>query len=388
MKRTILYILFFLPLSLSAQTIQEQIDSLLTDPYFQTTQVSLLVYDLTADSVVFSHQPYQRLRPASCEKVVTAVIALSMLGGDHPCRTRLYADGTQKGRTFVGDLYCVGGFDPMFGYNELQQLVSAVRQQNIDTIRGRICADLSMKSAKKWGEGWCWDDKNPTLSPLLYNQQPGMEKVFLAELKRAGVVVVAGKQGGGVTERRCPSSARMIGEVSHPLSEVLIEMLKESNNLFAESVFFQLAASTGQRPATDNHARNQMKTVLSLLNIDEGSYNIADGSGLSLYNYTTASNLVTLLRFAYKNPQQIYQPFLAALPIAGVDGTLKKRMVNGPARNRVQAKTGTLTGVSALAGYATSAENHRLCFAIINQGIASHSPARDFQDKVCEILCR
>lgn len=76
------------------------------------------------------------------------------------------------------------------------------------------------------------------------------------------------------------------------------------------------------------------------------------------------------------------------MPVAGVDGTLDDRMQRGYARGNVHAKTGTVTGVSALAGYCTAANGHVLCFSIINMGIRHSSSGRRFQDRVCEALCR
>ena len=76
------------------------------------------------------------------------------------------------------------------------------------------------------------------------------------------------------------------------------------------------------------------------------------------------------------------------MPIAGKDGTLSKRMQRGYAYGNVHAKTGTVTGVSALAGYCTAANGHILCFSIINMGIRNASTGRRFQDKICQALCR
>ena len=78
---------------------------------------------------------------------------------------------------------------------------------------------------------------------------------------------------------------------------------------------------------------------------------------------------------------------MPALPIAGVDGTLKKRMKGSFTRDNVKAKTGTLTGISSLAGYCQAANGHMLCFAIINQGVMHGRNGRAFQDRVCTILC-
>ena len=115
-------------------------------------------------------------------------------------------------------------------------------------------------------------------------------------------------------------------------------------------------------------------------------YKIADGSGLSLYNYLSAELEVTFLRFAFHH-DNIYLHLLPALPIAGVDGTLKKRMKGTFTQGNVRAKTGTLTGITSLAGYCTASNGHRLCFAIINQGELRDSNGRAFQDRVCTVLC-
>jgi D-alanyl-D-alanine carboxypeptidase/D-alanyl-D-alanine-endopeptidase (penicillin-binding protein 4) len=76
-----------------------------------------------------------------------------------------------------------------------------------------------------------------------------------------------------------------------------------------------------------------------------------------------------------------------ALPLAGVDGTLKDRMQKSKAYRNVRAKTGTLTGISSLAGYLTAANGHQFAFCIINQGVVKAKDGKDFQDKVCRYLC-
>jgi D-alanyl-D-alanine carboxypeptidase/D-alanyl-D-alanine-endopeptidase (penicillin-binding protein 4) len=77
---------------------------------------------------------------------------------------------------------------------------------------------------------------------------------------------------------------------------------------------------------------------------------------------------------------------MESLPIAGVDGTLKDRMRGTKAQGNVRAKTGTLTGISSLAGYCTTAQGHQLCFAIINQGVMRAATGKAFQDRVCKLL--
>ena len=96
--------------------------------------------------------------------------------------------------------------------------------------------------------------------------------------------------------------------------------------------------------------------------------------------------MVKLLTYAYRHPS-IYSHLAPSLPVAGQDGTLKSRMTAPVTNGRVKAKTGTLTGISSLAGYLVAANNHILAFCIINQGMMKISDGRAFQDRVCTALC-
>ena len=107
---------------------------------------------------------------------------------------------------------------------------------------------------------------------------------------------------------------------------------------------------------------------------------------MSLYNYLSAELEVAILRLAYRD-EAVFPALYAALPVAGIDGTLRRRMRGGKTQGNVRAKTGTLEGVSTLAGYATAADGHLLAFCILNQGVADKRAAQAFQDRVCELLC-
>ena len=163
--------------------------------------------------------------------------------------------------------------------------------------------------------------------------------------------------------------------------------MKDSDNLFAECLFYQLAANAGHRPATAKQSAVIVKNLIKQTGLDPAAYRIADGSGLSLYNYISPEVLVRLLRHAHRN-ENMYRHLLPSLPIAGWDGTLKNRMDQTAAFANVRAKTGTLTGIISLAGYCTTADNRPLCFAIINQGVMSARQARNFQDRLCIALCK
>lgn len=357
------------------------IDRLLEADMFQTSQVGLMVYDLTADSVIYRHNERQMMRPASTMKLLTAIAAIDRLGGSYQTKTELCYTGRIADRTLEGDIYCVGGMDPLFNADDMSAFVESIRKMGVDTIRGHLYADKSMKDYDLLGEGWCWDDDNPVLTPLIYGRKDQFMERFERELRESGLVV----QAFASTAVK-PDTAFCICARYHTIDQILMRMMKESDNLYAESLFYQLAASGGARPASARHARQYIRRLIDKVGLHSQRYRIADGSGLSLYNYVTAELEVRLLRYAYRY-QNIYIHLLPSLPKAGVDGTLEKRMHGTFTKDNVKAKTGTLTGVISLAGYCTAANGHQLCFAILNQGVMRASDARHFQDRVCEVLC-
>ncbi len=354
---------------------------LLQDELFETSQVSLCVYDLTSDTLLYAHQARQRMRPASTEKLVTAITALSALGAEHRVSTCLYFTGDIRGRVLWGDLYAVGGFDPFFGGEDMQAFVRAVRALDVDSVAGNLCADVSMKDTLKWGLGWCWDDEMPVLTPLLHEGKDSFMEVFGQQLRAAGINYTS------VRADRCPAGAVLLEQRSRPLVTVMERMMKKSDNLCAESVFYQLAAGGGKPYASREDAVYHVERLIGEMGYEPARYMIADGSGVSLYNYLSAELETAFLRYAYRH-DGIFPALYVSLPVAGVDGTLKNRMRQTAAQGNVRAKTGSLAGVSTLAGYARASNGHDLAFCIMNQGVCSGKPARDFQDNICEILCR
>ena len=363
------------------RNIQYRLDSLLRHPMFETSTVGLEVYDLTADSILYKVNEHQMLRPASTMKLLTAITAIDKLGGSYQFRTQLYYTGKVEDHTLTGDLYCVGGFDPRFNIDDLNAFVESIRCMGVDTIRGSIVADRSMKDADLLGEGWCWDDDNPPLSPLTIGRNTQFVDRFIRQLVDDGVVLDV-----RVSDGTLPDSAFHLCSRFHSIDQILLRMMKQSDNFYAEAMFYQLAAHQGHRPARAKDAAAIVKRLISKVGLGHRPYRIADGSGLSLYNYLSADLEVRLLRYAYRN-STVYLHLLPSLPVAGSDGTLRNRMRGSFAADNVKAKTGTLEGVSALAGYCTAANDHRLCFSIINQGVMHTSNARRFQDRVCNALC-
>ena len=376
-----------------------KLDSLIaTSPLLETTQLGLMVWDLTADSVLYAYNHRQRMRPASTMKLLTAITMLDLYGGNYQFTTEVRYNGEIVGRTLVGDLICVGCMDPSFDNGDMNYLVDRIRVAGIDTICGRIVADKSMKDTLLLGQGWCWDDDNPCLSALLLNRKDNFVNRLTTLLTDVGVVIMEHgtlnmehgtlniEHGTLNMENSQLSTVNSpLSTVHSPLNEILTRMMKQSDNLYAETIFYHTALSIA-RPATQKNARTAVRQLIQRLGFDPAQYTVADGSGLSLYNYLSPELLTAFLRHAWRN-ESIRRHLEPSLPIAGIDGTLKDRMKNTAAYRNVRAKTGTLTGISSLAGYATAANGHQLAFAIINQGIVKAKDGKAFQDKVCALLC-
>lgn len=364
------------------QLVARRIDSLIVaqGTLLKETQLGLHIVDLTSGSVLYARGEQQRMRPASSEKVVTAIAALDQLGPSYTLDTRLVATAPVQGNTLRGDLYIIGVMDPLLTTADVNALAQQLKSAGIHRVTGRLVADASFKENKEYGWGWCWDDQNPVLSPLLCGGRPGLAAAMQQALRRIGVKV------GAITSGTAPANARELVALRRPLQEVLQPMMKESDNLCAEAVFYQMG-----RDRNRVVARIEKMMASATMPMQQGtgttSCTIADGSGLSLYNYQTPESFTRLLAYAAARVDNIYQPLLQALPIASVDGTLRNRMRGTAAEVAVRAKTGTVNAVSTLVGYTTMrSTNHLIAFAIMNQGVRNSSQARAFQDEVCRVI--
>ena len=348
-----------------------RIDSLLlsADTLLQVSQLGLHVVDLTSGQTLYARDERQRLRPASTEKVVTAITALGALGPSYCLTTRLLATAPVSGGTLQGDLYLRGVMDPLLSMADVRSLAAQLKSAGIRRITGRLIADTSFKDGDEYGWGWCWDDDNPTLSPLLYGGKPGLAAAVRNALSKAGITL-----GKGTATGTTPAAARTLASISRPLTEVLLPMMKDSDNLCAEAVFYQMGAT-----------RKQITPIIHGIIGTESV--VADGSGLSLYNYQTPATFTRLLTYAAARPDSILTPLMTALPIAAVDGTLKKRMAGTAAAANVRAKTGSVSAVSTLVGYTTQrSTGHLIAFAIMNQGVRRMAEGRALQDQLCVLL--
>ena len=194
------------------ENVRQGLDRLLQNDMFETSQVAIMVWDLQADSCIYRHRERQLMRPASTMKLLTAITALDRLGGSYQFKTQLKYTGKIEEGVLQGDVYCVGGMDPRFNNDDMRAFVSSLQDMGVDTIRGSIYADRSMKDADLLGEGWCWDDDNPVLSPLVFARKDGFMDRFVDRLKDAGIVL----ETDTPQVKRCPESAFRCARASTP----------------------------------------------------------------------------------------------------------------------------------------------------------------------------
>ena len=364
---------------------------------------SISVFNLSADTFLFNYHERQQMIPASTLKLLTAISALEHLGVKGQFHTTLHQSGTVSGGTLQGDLVVVGGFDPLLSQGDLQAMARSVKQAGISRVNGRLIGDLSMTDTLRMGKGWSWDDYpsvvTPYLTPLFFNHQrqagkglnmlpdPDLHclRTLASELQKAGVEIDMKRLL--ISPRGVSPRGKELCRVSHPLSRVLPTMLKDSDNLYAESVFYRLASLRRKSGATPDDALILLKNTLAHAGCDNFNLRIVDGSGLSSYDNMSAESQVKLLTYAYNRKMELYSPLYSYLTVAGKSGTLSMRMTDGPATGRVHAKTGSSANSCCLSGYAKASNGDDLAFAILTNGVLSMNRCRAFQDEICQLLC-
>ena len=197
--------------------------------------------------------------------------------------------------------------------------------------------------------------------PLAYSEQ------VITQILAEQNIQLNGKIAIGET----PDKVTQLAEVtSAPLLQLITEPLKESNNLFADALLLRLAADYYGSPGDWKPGAQAIKKILQdKLNLDLNQSVIVDGSGLSRYNLITPAQFSQLLTWLYHNlPNN--EAVMAALPLAGKDGTLEDFPLNGNASGYLRAKTGTMSGIANLAGYLTTQQEQNLAFVIMIDGFS------------------
>ncbi|MBV8905073.1 MAG: D-alanyl-D-alanine carboxypeptidase/D-alanyl-D-alanine-endopeptidase, partial [Acidobacteriia bacterium] len=171
---------------------------------------------------------------------------------------------------------------------------------------------------------------------------------------------------------------------SAPLTDDLGITAKVSQNLHAELALRAVARARkgiGSRKA----GIEELKTFLEEIGLESRAFSFGDGSGLDRSSLVTPSAVIQLLRHMYSSRER--EVWMALLPVAGQDGTLSTRFAEGPAAGRIHAKTGSLSHVAALSGYAQRANGSSFAFSIlVNNYNGPASEIRNVIDRICTLI--
>jgi D-alanyl-D-alanine carboxypeptidase/D-alanyl-D-alanine-endopeptidase (penicillin-binding protein 4) len=371
--------------------LQQRLARALRVPHVAPARSAAVAVDLATGTVLYSQNSSRSLAPASNEKLPLTYAALVRLGPAFRIETDVLAQGEQDGTTWLGTLVLKGNGDPTLSSGDLRALAAKVRSAGIRRVTGGIIGDESWFDARRIVAGWkpsFFIEESPPLSALVVDRarlghyvsrSPALAAatLFRDALRAAGVAVDGPVRVGRADEYSVP-----LGEVfSPPLATIIRFMDRESDNFTAELLLKQLGAVELDRGTSAAGASVVMRT-LAEAGIPTAGVRIVDGSGLSRLDRLTADSLAGLLKVAWTDP--IVRPtLLAALPVAGVNGTLEGRLRKPPARGRVLAKTGTTRDASALSGYVRD----RFAFAVVQNGHPlSYWWARVAQDRFAQVL--
>lgn len=212
---------------------------------------------------------------------------------------------------------------------------------------------------------WAVQQRIAIRNPLRYTQNVIRQKLLDINIHLDGQVVLGNSPG---------NTLLLASHQSKPISQLMADTLKPSDNLYADSLYLHAAAKIHGSPQNWKAAQETLKYFLEKqTDIDLQRAVLTDGSGLSRYDQLTPDQTVGLLRFLHDRFPLAYE-YIAALPVAGHDGTLQRRFKNPEQQGLIRAKTGTMTGVVSLSGYLYTANAHTLAFAIFINNMPGTSP--------------
>lgn len=347
------------------------------------------VRDLDSGRTLFESKADVARVPASVEKLYTTSAALLRFGPDATLKTTVAGDGfMDPDGVWRGNLYLRGGGDPTLNREDLQLLASDLAAAGIVRVDGSVLGDETRFDLLRgsYDSGGAYDtDMGGVLSALTLARgfakdgKPAAQAAGqLAKVLRGEGIRVEGRSGVGTT----PENATQLASVDSPPMRDLIRLTNvPSDNFLAEMLVKNLGASFGGAGTTTAGVAVVRSTLTSF-----GVHpRIVDGSGLSRADRTTPRQVVRLLETMHH--QEIAGSFEGSLAVAGRTGTIRKRMRGTPAQDRCRAKTGTLIGVSSLAGVCTAVGGHTIAFAML-MNRAGISRAHSVQDRITTAIAR
>jgi serine-type D-Ala-D-Ala carboxypeptidase/endopeptidase (penicillin-binding protein 4) len=405
---TALLLLLGVTPQMASASLGGRVGSIVANSNFGGAGTGIAIYDQTRGRWIYRLHFGTELRPASNMKLTTAATALADFGAGGRLHTTVYRTGVLSHGTLTGSLWLVGDGDPSLStrlfsrraYNGLGShigdLAAAVQATGIRHVTGRVRGDETLFDTVRTGPYWkpsYWRDCPPISAlsvndslvkfgrPYTYRSPAGhAAAVLLASLKSHGVRVGHGARAGTL-----PSGAAFVASLRSPRIARLVRMMDQaSDNYFAEVLNKRIAVAVG-RAGTMRNGRREVRRYLTAIGVNLTGAKLYDGSGLSLGDRLSARQLLSILRHA--RAQSYGASFVGSLPLAGVSGTLHDRMRSGPAYRNARAKTGTLDSVSALSGYVTSANGHRIVFSILmNHRRINVLAAHAVQDRIVQTL--
>ncbi|HWC25846.1 MAG TPA: D-alanyl-D-alanine carboxypeptidase/D-alanyl-D-alanine-endopeptidase [Solirubrobacteraceae bacterium] len=330
--------------------------------------------------------------PASVEKLFTTSSALLRLGPSATLQTNaVVARGTvvQPGGILRGDLVLVGGGDPFFGDASSALLARSVLAAGVRRIAGGVVGDESAFDGRRASCCPGYDgDLGGVLSALAYDRgiHRGRARLdaarfaaarFAARLEAAGVQVVGRSRAGAA-----PEGARTLAVVRAANVAALARAINAPSDNFAAEMLFKELGARYRDSGTTAAGADVVRDTLDDFGVRP---RIVDGSGLSRRNRATPRQVVRLLERMHH--QDVAVSFRRSLAVAGVSGTVRRRMRRTAAAGRCQVKTGTLRGVSALAGYCRAAGGREIAFALMSNR-ANTFVAKAREDRMAAAIAR
>jgi D-alanyl-D-alanine carboxypeptidase/D-alanyl-D-alanine-endopeptidase (penicillin-binding protein 4) len=347
------------------------------------------VRDLDTKRTLFASKADVPRPPASVEKLYTTSTALLRFGPDQTFQTTVAGSGfVDPDGVWRGNLYLRGGGDPTLGAADLKGLADQLGANGIIRVDGSVLGDESRFDALRgsFDSGGAYDsDIGGVLSALTFNRgyskdgKPAAQAARqFAKTLRADGIRVDGRSGSGVT----PDAVTDLGRVNSPPVRDLIRLTNvPSDNFLAETLVKDLGATFAESGTTTGGV-GIVRAQLATFGLHPA---IFDGSGLSRADHTTPRQVVRLLAIMHDQP--VAGAFEGSLAVAGRTGTISKRMRGTAAQDRCRAKTGTLIGVSALAGLCQTSGGHTIAFAMLMTR-ASVARAHRVQDHIAAAIAR
>lgn len=360
----------------------------------------------TAGSVLYEAGNGAAAEPASAIKILTASAGLEALGESARFRTSVTASSRPIGGTIEGDLWLVGGGDPALATNawaanytrrqphtSLDELADLVAAAGVRLVEGNVVGDESrydnLRYVESWPNRFIVDGEIGPLSALTVNDgfgtwghpgapfknPPADAAAIFKELLEDRDIRVAGGSIGGRASRNAVEVASVR---STDLKSIASAMLRDSDNGTAEMLIKEIGLRRSGTGSTSAGTEAVTKMLFEKRRPVDGA-KLSDGSGLSPLNKVSCRLLTSILRDA--------PPALTGgLPVAGQTGSLSRRFVDTPAAGKLRAKTGSLKGVAALAGYAENRAGQTLTFAYLANGLPKTVKARSLQDYLGTVL--